>query len=256
MAPIRVVIHHRGDPSSDAALLARTAATRSEAGCLEAQDFRSIENPDHLLHLELWESPVAWDQHWANLRSSADGRQQIETMRTLQAPFHAGHPENPRKVGNDAVEFYPQRVFTRQGPIWAASGDAVSPGSIRWPVGGAFRLVIQMTIAPDADLTPRLRNTEVTRAEVGCEEFEFFRSLEFPENIALTETWSSPETYDKHWLNSLRRQAALPGGPAPTPVERRYGAAGFEWYPHCFYTLVGDVWMPEDPARRMSTVIW
>lgn len=256
MAPIRVVIHHRDTPDGDAARVARAKAMRSEPGCLQAEDFRSLENADHMLHLELWEDAAAWDRHWTALKASPEGPAIVEAMRALQAPYHPGGPDHPRKLGNDAVEFYSQRVFTRQGPIWVATDDRSSPQSIRWPASGAFRLVIQMTADPAADIAPRLRNTETTRAEVGCDEFEFFRSLEYPENIALTETWSSPATYDLHWLLRIQQQAGAPGGPAAPPIQRRYGEAGFEWYPHCFFTLVGDTWMPEDPAKRMTTVVW
>ena len=35
-----------------------------------------------------------------------------------------------------------------------------------------------------------------------------------------------------------------------------YGVAGFEFYQHAFFTLAGDVWQPEEPAERLSTVRW
>ena len=102
MAPIRVVIHHRDTPDGDAARVARAKAMRSEPGCLQAEDFRSLENADHMLHLELWEDAAAWDRHWTALKASPEGPAIVEAMRALQAPYHPGGPDHPRKLGNDA----------------------------------------------------------------------------------------------------------------------------------------------------------
>ena len=45
------------------ALTAFTAATRAEQGCVLAEDFRSTEVAENLLHMELWESADAGYHH-------------------------------------------------------------------------------------------------------------------------------------------------------------------------------------------------
>jgi hypothetical protein len=99
-----------------------------------------------------------------------------------------------------------------------------------------------------------------TRHEPGCQQFEYFRSLEFPENALLLERWSGPEIYDIHFLNrSLQRLYGGPGTPSPAtrlPAERRYGQAGLEFYQHAFFALVGGVWQPEEASQRMVTIRW
>jgi len=69
----------------------------------------------------------------------------------------------------------------------------------------------------------------------------------------------SPQTATGRQPLPLSASAAptdMPGPPPTPPRERRYGVDGFEFYQHGFFTPIGDVWQPEDPAERLSTVRW
>ena len=130
---------------------------------------------------------------------------------------------------------------------------------MRFPAWGPVRIVIQGTSPPAEPTQAQLDNATESRLEPGCIQFENFRSVAFPENTCLMELWSSPEIYDLHWLNRLVQQAPRPGQaatPARPQVERRYGTPGFEWYAHSYYTLIDNVWQPEDRDLRMLTVRW
>jgi quinol monooxygenase YgiN len=230
---------------------------RNDAGNLQAELFRGNEFADNLLGLFLWEDSAAFDAHWA--RSSQD-TQRVATMTAQQAPNHHGTPGAPRRHGENGVEFYRQVMYGRVDGAWAPSEEAERPASIRFPAWGPVRIVIQGTSEPGAPTSAQLDNAAESRLEPGCIQFENFRSIDYPENTCLMELWESPEIYDIHWLNRLMQQAPRPGQPPapprPTPPERRYGKAGLEWYAHNYFTLVGNVWQPENAARRMTTVRW
>jgi quinol monooxygenase YgiN len=258
VAAIRVVFQTNRE-SDLAALQPATVRARQAAGFLQAEDFRSIEFSDHLLHLQLWESAQAWDGYWHGLAASEEGRRLIAVWSAAVAPHHEGFRNQPRRTGQNGVEFYKQARFSPVDGVWAMTDPAERAESIRWPAWSAVRIVIQVTAAPGADLEAAMGNFAETRAEPGCRHFEVFRGLEFEENAVLIETWSTPEIYDAHWMQRLvqaRARAADGEGERPAPPARRYGEMGFEWYPLCYYSLAGEVWEPEDPKLRMSTVYW
>jgi quinol monooxygenase YgiN len=157
-------------------------------------------------------------------------------------------------TGRNGIEFYPLVRFQPSDGVWKADA-ATRAETIRWPAAGAVRILIQMTSDPSSDPAGSIATSVATRAELGCEEFEFFRSIEFPENLALVESWSSPEIYDVHWMARLVEQRANPRQRA-APLERRYGENGFEWYSQCRYGASSGIWQPEAAERRMSTVWW
>lgn len=257
MTAIRVVIQGNYadldgmiEPMLDAA-----KAARGEPGNLQAEVFRGNEFRDDLLYLQLWESAAAFDAYWAKL-----GGSDRQLFLTWQAPHHHGKPSAPRRSGENGIELYRQVGYGRVDNGWAPADEGERPASIRFPAWGPVRIVIQGT-SPDAPpAQAQLDNAAESRLEPGCIQFENFRSVEYPENTCLMELWASPEIYDIHWLNRLVQQAPRPGQPPapprPTPPERRYGRPGLEWYAHSYYTLVDNVWQPEDPSRRMTTVRW
>lgn len=240
-------------------LVAYSRSLRESPGCLQAEDFRGTEYPEDLLHIELWESAAAFDAHWQRTVQSGHGGM-LAQLDSLQSPHHFGTPASPRRTGQNGVELYEHRYFARYDQIWGRADESERSASVRWPAWAQVRILIQGTSDPNADHSAQLENSRLTREEPGCEQFEHFRGLEYPENTVLMETWTSPEIYDRHWLNRLLQQAAAAAsgsGPVnPPAVERRYGRPGPEWYNLCYYTLVDNVWLPEDPARRMVTVRW
>jgi quinol monooxygenase YgiN len=235
-------------------LRVRAALVRAEPGCLEFDTFRDVEYPENFAQLELWESPQAFDAHWQ--RSKTVGM--LCELENLVAPHHRGTPEYPRRDGNNGAEFYRYRTFAMTNQTFVAKEPAERIESLRWPSFGGVRIVIQSSTDPASDEAFFAYAAE-TRAQKGCVEFAFYRSLEFPEHNLHLELWQGPPVvYDEHfYLRTLHRLygIGLPRPPTP-PRERRYGVEGFEFYQHGFFTLVGDVWQPEDPAQRLSTVRW
>jgi quinol monooxygenase YgiN len=229
-------------------------AVRAEAGCLEFDTFRDVEFPENFAQLELWESAAAFDAHWQ--RSKAAGV--LCELDNLMAPHHRGTPECPRRDGNNGAEFYHYQPFAMTGRTFAAKDPAERIESLRWPSRSGVRIVIQSSTDPAADKAFEAYSAE-TRAQKGCLEFAFYRSLEFPENNLHLELWQGPPAvYDEHYYLRTVQQLygiGLPRPPTP-PRERRYGSAGFEFYQHGFFTLIGDMWQPENPAERLSTVRW
>ena len=232
----------------------RAAAVRAEPGCLEFDTFRDVEYPENFAQLELWESPQAFDAHWQ--RHKAAGV--FCDLANLMAPHHRGTPQYPRRGGNNGAEFYPHATFAMTNQTFVAKDPAARIESLRWPSRSGVRIVIQSCTDPagDAAFVPYAAET---RAQAGCLEFAFYRSLEFPENNLHLELWQGPPAiYDEHFYQRTLHKLygiGLPRPPTP-PLERRYGSDGFEFYQHGFFTLIGDVWQPENPAERLSTVRW
>jgi quinol monooxygenase YgiN len=232
----------------------RAAAVRAEPGCLEFDTFRDVEFPENFAQLELWESPAAFDAHWQ--RAKAAGV--FCDLDNLMAPHHRGTPDDPRRDGNNGAEFYHYQPFAMTGRIFAPKDPAERIESLRWPSRTGVRIVIQSSTDP-ADDEAFYPYAAETRAQKGCLEFAFYRSLEFPENNLHLELWQGPPVvYDEHFY--LRTVQSLYGvGLARPPSkanERRYGVPGFEFYQHGFFTLISAVWQPENPTERLSTVRW
>lgn len=259
MARIRLIVQASATDADARVkdLVTYTAALRDESGCLQSEDFRGSEFGENLLHLELWEDAAAFDAHWHGAMKAGASAMLAELME-LQAPYHFGTVQAPRRHGQNGIEFYEHRYFMRDEGLWSRADEAERSSAVRWPAWGPIRIVVQGTGDPSADLSEMIKTSEETREEEGCLQFEHFRSLEFPENTVYLEHWASPEAFDLHWMNrTIQRSAGgarLAGGGAR--VERRYGQPGFEWYNHSFYTLINGIWHPEEPARRMSTVHW
>ena len=258
MPSVRVLYcsNQRDLPERIDRLRARAAAVRAEAGCLEFDTFRDVEYPENFAQLELWESLSAFDSHWQ--RSKVAGI--FCELENLVAPHHGGRPEYPRRDGANAAEFYRHQLFLPAGttPEFVAKEPAERIESLRWPSRSGVRIVIQTSTDPADDASFHPYSAE-TRAQRGCLEFAFYRSLEFPENNLHLELWHGPPiVYDQHfYLRTLHKLYGVGlARPPSKAVERRYGVAGFEFYQHGFFTLVGDVWQPEDPAERLSTVRW
>ncbi|WP_176695896.1 putative quinol monooxygenase [Phenylobacterium immobile] len=254
MAVIRVVLQTNSDKDV-AVLQALSAHMRDQPGCIQAEDHRSIEFNDNLLHLERWTSPAAWDAAWASVQRTDLGPSVSQILEACQAPHHNGLAESPRAYGTSGLEFYRHSRFSAERSFWQAIDEDERPLSVRWPIWSKIRIVIQMTADTEADISPRLQNAARTRAERGCEHFEFFRSLDYPENIALIELWTDAETYDLHWLDRVRQRRGPPPSAAPSPIARRYGDTGFEFYNHTRYQQIAGVFQPEPLGWRGSMLM-
>jgi quinol monooxygenase YgiN len=236
-------------------LQALTSHMRGQAGCIQAEDHRGVEFEENLLHLERWESPAAWDAAWAGVRDSELGRSLAQVLTDGEPPHHNGLAESPRRHGQNGLEFYRFSRFSAENSIWEANDPAERAQSIRAAVWNKIRIVIQMTVDPAADIAPRLVSSANTRAELGCEHFEFMRSLEHPENMVLIELWTDAETYDIHWLDRVRQRRGPPPSAMPSPIKRAYGDVGFEFYNEARYVLSRGVFQPEPPEWRSSMLV-
>ena len=235
-------------------LKAQARDVRAEPGCLEFDFFRDIEFSDNFVQMELWESQAAFDAHWKRWLQ----RGVFCDVSLLSAPFHLGAPRSPRRHGLNAAEFYHYQRF-QPGDGFVIPLDASDLiESIRWPSHAGHRIILQNATDPaqDSDFLPYCADT---RTHKGCLEFSYYRSIEFPENNLLFELWDAPPAiYDEHYYVRTLQKLYPTGVPQPPwpRVERRYGTNGSEHYDHCMFTLIGDVWQPEDPAERSASVRW
>ncbi|WP_141653071.1 antibiotic biosynthesis monooxygenase [Phenylobacterium immobile] len=234
-------------------LRAMSAHMRAQPGCLQAEDFRSIEFDAHLTHLELWESPAAWDAAWSSLRRSDLGSEAVAVWQAVEAPFQLGHPASPRETGQDGLELYRHALFDFADGGWEAIDPADRASSIRWPAWSAVRIVIQAKSDPTADIGPRLKGAAAARAEVGCRQFEHFRSLDHAENTVVIELWADPQIFDLHWMNRLITRRASGVGPFSAAT---FEASRFEFYNACRYILRAGVFTPETPGLRAATLAY
>lgn len=83
------------------------------------------------------------------------------------------------------------------------------------------------------------------RREAGCLQYEVFRSVTNPNNIAVLELWASRHAFDEHW----RRQQTLP---TPFPGVK----SDFEFYPRETYVLDDGVWKPVDAEKRITAIMF
>lgn len=238
-------------------LIKRSEEARKEPGCLQFEYFRSHDLPENLARLELWESPEAWDEHWRKVNAAPGGLDAFAdgNIQHVQAPFHWGTPQSPRRDGINSVEFYRHTLSTGFEGTFIPADTADRVETLRWPVRSALRLILQST-AP-TDWRPPLEYYAETRAEPGCLQFEHYRGIDFEENAITMELWASPDIYDRHFIHRngqrVYNYGTLPQNRPPAP-DRRYGKPGMEFVPQNIYNYVGGVWQPENEAERMVTV--
>lgn len=236
-------------------LIEQAQLIRKEPGCLQFEFFRGNEFPENFVQLELWESPEAYDDHWKRHSQRA----LFDEVAKLEAPYHHGPPAFPRRHGVNGCELYHHTYFQQVAGAFTPVDSDKRSESIRWPaVPRPVRIVIQSSTDPSED-DAYLAYSSETRQEPGCLQFDYYRSLEFPENKLHLELWEDPpEVYDVHYLHRhLQRIWDIGVRQSPRPVERRYGKSGMEFYPHRFFTLdANNTWQPEDVETRMITVRW
>lgn len=232
-----------------------TTALREEAGCVLAEDFRSVEVAENLMHMELWESAEAWDAYWARGRNDDGGHAHLLDLMGLNPAVHDGGLESPRTVGQNGVEIYDFAPAVFVNGAWQPDDGRDRPRSVEWPAWGGVRIIYTSTSDPAGDRPENLEHSMRRRGMAGCDQFERFRGIEFPENNVLMETWT-PAAFDLQWEVLQRESASRAPRPRPIPAQHRYGFQGGEWYHHCFFVLVDGVWQPEDPRLRSVRVHW
>lgn len=258
MAEIRVLVQsaQEGLDGEVSVLLDGARKAREEAGCLQYELFRSTEFPENFALLQLWESEQAFDDHWR----ASGGASPLGDAKQLQAPYHMGSPQSPRRHGLSGVEFS-KRVLTQAADnIWVPRDEALRMESVRWPATLPVRFISQNTSDPATPGQPQ-QYWDASRAEEGCLQFEPFRSVEFPENTVTLELWDQAQAIEKHWLSRLAQriypqEGAPTPAPRPEPPARRYGQPGSEWSQTTWYALLDGVWVPEDPAMRTLATRW
>ena len=259
MAEIRVLVQsaQEGLEGEVDALLERATKARKEPGCLQYELFRGTELPENFALLQLWESEQTFDAHWR--KQAEAGASLLGDLRQLQAPYHLGSPQSPRRHGQNGVEFSKRVVTQPLDNVWVPRDESLRTESVRWPATLPVRFISQNTSDPSLPGQPQTYYGE-SRAEEGCLQFEPYRSIEFPENALTLELWDTPQAIEKHWLSRLT-QRIYPGtgtgpSPRPEPPPRRYGQPGSEWSQTTWYAFVDGVWVPEDPAMRTLTIRW
>ncbi len=254
---VRLIIQSNPTDSEarEPALLKFTAATREEPGCVLAEDFRSTDVAENLLHMELWETAEAWDTHWGRGTKSEPGKEVLLDLLGLDPAVHDGGLDSPRTVGQNGVEIYDFAPAVFVDGAWQPDDGGTRPRSVDWPAWGGVRIIYQSTSHPDSDGPENATHAMRRRGMAGCDQFERFRGIDFPENNVLMETWT-PAAFDLQWEVLQRESASEAPRPRPIPAERRYGYPGSEWYHHCFFVLVDGVWQPEDPRLRSVRVKW
>src|SRR5262245_14171138 len=107
---VRVMVStcHQDLDSRQSELIEKSQAAQEEPGCLQYEYFRSHDLPENLARLELWESTEAWDAHWNKVISKPNGLDEFAdgNIAYVQAPYHWGTPQSPRRDGVNSVEFY------------------------------------------------------------------------------------------------------------------------------------------------------
>lgn len=119
--PVRIVIQSCfADTAAETpGLLANERETQREPGCLEFRWMRGVEDPRHILLLELWASQRIYDQHWILRRRTAGSgpaRQRAE-----------------RAHGTSGAEFYRQQEFRLLYGRWLPRDEDAWSTTVDWP---------------------------------------------------------------------------------------------------------------------------
>lgn len=132
-----------------------------------------------------------------------------------------------------------------------------------------IRLAVQSNVASKERVEAALAAAKDIRAEEGCLQYELFRGIEFPENVAQLELWESEAAYDAHWgrvraeptrgglLAEGSSQLSAPNHHGIPGAPRREGLSGVEIYPHAYFIRSpADVWVHADEKQRIESVRW
>jgi quinol monooxygenase YgiN len=243
MSALRVLHQLVRPVADDAQLIGAAQATRSEPGCLEAECYRNIEQPQQLAVVELWADQWSFSEYWSR-RLLEEGQDA-----PLRSSEDAGYE-------HAATEFYAYALFHRPDRAWQPI-ESRENGKIFWPASNGVRILSQAAASNLEEWIPwGLSNARETRREPGCLQFDHLQSIEFPEHVLLLELWQPPQSiYDAHWQLRLKSNAnAL--GIRREPVPRRLGTAGIEFYRYQRFVHLYDRWLPAEVDRWSETILW
>jgi quinol monooxygenase YgiN len=251
---IRVIIQSN-PPDAEARLPALgkfTTALREVPGCVIAEDFRSTEVAENLMHMQIWETAAAFDSYWRRRPKGSAGWELLDLI-GLDPANHYGELDSARTVGQNGVEIYDFAPAAFNEGAWQPDDGHERPRSVDYPAWGGLRIIYSSISDPSGDTPENAEHAQRRRGMAGCDQFERFRGTEYPENNILMETWTQA-AFDLQW--EVMQRESQTGRSRPIPAKRRYGFQGGEWYHHCFFVLVDGVWQPEDPKLRSSRVRW
>lgn len=232
------VLHRFSLPSDENdRLIADAQAARGMRGCLEAEAYRGVRNPEDVAVIQLWADEASHDAHAAAVAARVVPSLAVELAECDRA----------------VTEAYAHEYSTPVDGVWTAASRGEGH-RIVWPARGPVRIIIQSCFAdPDTEAPGLVVNEQETRREPGCLEFAWMRGVEHRTHILLTELWSSQRIYDQHW--ALRRSTGS-SGPARQRAERALGRNGAEFYRHQDFRLLYGRWLPRDAEAWSTTVEW
>ncbi|GAA0717043.1 hypothetical protein Drose_16730 [Dactylosporangium roseum] len=191
---------------------------------VEATSFVSASG--FTLVLELWPTETGYAEHSFSAFESGQ-------------PFWQDHAQ--------PSELYPLTRFTRTDGVWHPIEEP--DHRIGWGNSRPVRVLYAFSAPAESDFANDIQTLETLR-EPGCEQFEYFVSVEDPARHLLLELWGDQYLYDRHWDLRLRTGTPPTTTLHPTDTVEFYRFAQFD----CSYGW----WHPtaEGPDLIPGTVRW
>lgn len=124
-AGVRIINQGTSDPENEGDRTKYTNDTREEPGCIQFEQYRSIEFPVHVTNLELWTDPRIYDYHYLN-------RILQRQWGLLTRPAGSSTPI-PRVNGENGFEFYQSSYYALVDGVWQPENEPERMVTIRWP---------------------------------------------------------------------------------------------------------------------------
>jgi quinol monooxygenase YgiN len=123
--PVRIVIQGTSEPGPPSpAQLDNAQESRLEPGCVQFENFRSVEYPENTCLMELWTTPEIYDIHWLN-------RLLQQASRASSGPA-APPPQVERRYGSPGFEWYAHSYYTLVDGIWQPEDTRLRMSTVRW----------------------------------------------------------------------------------------------------------------------------
>lgn len=220
-----------------AKLMEVVTQVRAQPGCHQAEAYVSADGTSVVI-VELWSDTVSHGRYWCTADSGNPVLRALSQEQTTS-------------------EFYRHQDFV-PGTKWTPASDDPSVTKIEWPAAGPVRIIVSGSSDNVGAMVEAVAaDTDRTRREAGCMQFDWFHGIEFPTQFMLLELWRDQAIYDAHWQLRVASGAggANGGGTAPPPARHR-DPGDFEFYRHETFRRVDGRWAPTDILRRSQTVIW
>ena len=105
--------------------IAECAAPRLEPGCVQFENFRSVEYPENTCLMELWTTPEIYDIHWLN-------RLLQQASRASSGPPPASPAQVERRHGSPGFEWYAHSYFALVDGVWQPEETRLRMSTVRW----------------------------------------------------------------------------------------------------------------------------